>query len=99
MLLAPYNVPLRAASFPPEDRWLFWAQARLYPDRLELTGWYLWGQYERRIPLRAIERVEAPNGRLVLHLQDGRPVAFAIDRAARWKTSIETYREVLQHVE
>jgi hypothetical protein len=99
VLLTVGDVPLRTASFTLEDRWLLWARACLYADRLELTGWYLWGRYERRIPLRVIERVEAPNGCLVLHLQEGRTVTFAIDRAARWKTSIEIYREVLQHVE
>ena len=35
------DVPLRTAAFGLEDRWLLWSRARLYADRMELTGWGL----------------------------------------------------------
>jgi len=68
---------------------LLCARARLYEDRLELTGWRLTGRYRRRIPLRRILQVDAPEAnRLLLWMADGQTLRLRIDHAQRWQQVI-----------
>lgn len=88
------DVALRIAPFTLKDRWLPWSQARLYADRLELTGWYFWGHYHRSIPLVHIEEVEATRHHLVLHLADESFLQVAVDAPGQWASAIATHRDV-----
>lgn len=68
---------------------LLWARARLYEDRLELTGWRLTGRYRRRIPLRRILQADVTDeNRLLLWMADGQMLRLRIDRAERWQQAI-----------
>ncbi len=96
MLLALSDIPLRSASFSLENRWLLWSKARLYADRLVLSGWGLWERYWRQIPLDDIEKVERDEMQLLLHLEDGTDIAIHLNRAERWLTAIQVHREVQQ---
>ena len=94
MLVASLNVPLRTAAFGLEDRWLFWPRARLYTDRLELTGWSLSGRYHRSLPLDRIGEVESIEGSLVLHLTDGSALRIEIDTPREWAAALRSHRDV-----
>lgn len=94
MLLALPDVPLRTAPFSLPDRWLVWSRARLYADRLTLSGWGLGGRYWRRIPLDAIDEIEQRAPHLALHLETGRTVVFTPPEAARWETSIKIHSDL-----
>jgi hypothetical protein len=72
-------------SNPP----LLFARARLFADRLELTGWHLWRRYRRDIRLHHILQVDAlAHDRLVLWLAYGETVRIRIRRAMQWKVAI-----------
>jgi hypothetical protein len=94
VLLALPDVPLRTASFSLADRWLVWTEARLYANRLVLTGWGLWERYWHSIPFEAIEGVEHTNAILIIHRKDGRALRLYLDAARRWHTAIEAHRAV-----
>ena len=88
------DVPLRSASFTLEDRWLLWSRARLYTDRMELTGWGLGGRYHRSISLGRIGAVELIEDGLILHLTDGSALRIGIDTPREWADALTTYRDV-----
>ncbi|HMB92905.1 MAG TPA: hypothetical protein VKP65_18795 [Rhodothermales bacterium] len=73
-------------SNPP----LLFARARLFTDRLELTGWQLQGRYRRDLSIRHILQIDAlADDRLVLWLASGETVRLRIRQARQWKTAIE----------
>lgn len=88
------DVPLRAASFTLEDRWLLWSRVRLYADRVELVGWSLTGRYHRVIPLEHIEEAKHADGDLVLRRAEGPPLRLQLEAPKRWATAIATHRDV-----
>ena len=90
----PSDVPLRTAAFGLEDRWLLWSRARLYADRMELTGWGLGGRYHRSISLGRIGAVELIEDGLILHLTDGSALRVEIDTPREWADALTTYRDV-----
>lgn len=94
VLLALNDVPLRTASFSLADRWLVWTEARLYANRLVLTGWGLWERYWHPIPFEAIERVEHTNASLIIHRKGAPALRLHLDAARRWHTAIEAHRAV-----
>lgn len=99
MLLAHHDASLRTATFTLEDRWLLWPRARLYADRVELTGWSLGERYRRSIPLASVEEAEATGRHLVLHLADGSSVQIEMDTPEQWASAIATYRDVREGTE
>lgn len=73
---------------------LWFARARLYADRLELTGWRLRGRYRRRIPLRYVLDVDATGSdRLLLWMANGQALRLCIDDARRWQEAIASQLE------
>ena len=88
------DVPLRTAAFGLEARWLLWSRARLYADRMELTGWGLGGRYHRSISLGRIGAVEPIEDGLILHLTDGSALRIEIDTPREWADALTTYRDV-----
>ena len=80
----------RADRFSFSTPWLLFARARLFADRLELTGWHLQGHYRRAISVTHILQVDVlENDRLVLWLFNGETVRLRIPRARQWKETIE----------
>lgn len=94
MLLALPDVPLRTASFSPEDRWLLWSRARLYADRLTLSGIGLWDRYWRTVPLDEIEQVKREDECLRLQLKTDEEIPILLAEPERWQTAIRAHREV-----
>lgn len=90
------DVPLRSSSFTLKNRRLLWARARLYVDRLELTGWSLSGRYHRCIPLSSVDEIERAETHLVLHLIDGSSHQLGIEALEEWATAITTTRDVYE---
>lgn len=88
------DVALRTAPFALEDRWLLWSQARLYADRLVLTGWSLTGRYRRAIPLEQIDEPEVAEGRLVLILVEEASLEIRVESPEDWASAITTYRDL-----
>ena len=80
----------RADRFSFSTPWLLFARARLFADRLELTGWRMQGHYRRDILVGRILQVDAlENDRLVLWLFNGETVRLHIRQARQWKEAIE----------
>ena len=88
------DVPLRTAAFGPEARWPLWPRARLYADRMELTGWDLGGRYHRSISLDRIGEAEPVEDRLLLHLTDGSTLRIEMDSPRQWADALTTYHDV-----
>ncbi len=79
-----------ADRFSFSTPWLLFARARLFADRLELTGWHMQGHYRRDILIAHILQVDAlENDRLMLWLFSGETVRLRIRRARQWKEAIE----------
>lgn len=69
---------------------LAFPKARLYADRLELSGWRLRGWFHRRIPLRNVLQVDALNdSALVIWLSVGETIRLRVNQASSWKRHIE----------
>lgn len=91
---------LHESSFQYPDRWLFWARARLYADRLELTGWHWTGRHRRVVPLSDIAQVKwwtaaEHTVNFALHLHDGERVRLQIKGAGLWKFEVEKHADNL----
>lgn len=85
---------LRTGRFIFRDPTLFFARARLYPDRLELSGWRLRGRYHRAIPIKQVLQVDLlSDDSLAIWLSIGETVRLRIGQASRWKEEIETCRD------
>ena len=80
----------RADRFSFNTPWLLFARARLFADRLELSGWHMQGHYRRDILVARILQVDAlENDSLMLWLFSGETVRLRIRRARQWKEAIE----------
>lgn len=70
---------------------LIGARARLFEDRLELSGWKFFSHYRRTIPLDRIVHVDLKNKKeLVLWLVDGEAVRLRISDAEIWQRELST---------
>jgi hypothetical protein len=88
------DIPLRSDTFAVEDRWLFRGRARLYPDRLELTGWSLAGRRRREIALGRIATIDHEEDRLQITVESGEPVSLLLEEPGRWAQFIRSQRRV-----
>lgn len=73
-------------------------RARLFEDRVELTGWTLRGRYRYTLALKDIERTAWWTGEehvnFALHLSDGKTIPLHLKKAAGvWKFEIEARLE------
>ena len=86
--------PLLASRFRFSGPLLFCARARLFADRIELTGWHLRGRYRREIALHRILQADVScEGDLLLWLSDGKTLRLQIPQPRRWKEMIEARGE------
>lgn len=78
-----------SGSFSFSRPTLLCARAHLYDDRLELTGWRLWGRYRRRIPMHRILQADVTESNcLLLWMADGQTLRLRLDDARRWQEAI-----------
>ena len=80
--------------FQYADGHLFFSQARLHTDRIELTGWRFSGRHRRVVLFDQILRVDwvperADGVNLLLHLRDEETLQLRIKGAGLWKYEIE----------
>lgn len=91
----PHKIVLLRSGFRYPERHLFFARARLFFDRLELTGWDLNERHEEVIALDSVRRVEwqdegeQADALLRLHLDDGREVVLGLSDGASWRRALE----------
>jgi len=92
--MSPPERVLRTDRFSFNNPPLLFARVRLFADRLELTGWHLWGRYRRDIRLRGILQVDAlEHDRLLLWLASGETVRIRVRQARQWKETIEKQKD------
>lgn len=89
--LRPPHLELLSSRFEHPSRSLFFTRARLYMDRIELSGWDLRARYRREIPLNRLCYIEwEGEGRAVLHLRDAEePMTLVLHEPAQWRKSLE----------
>ncbi|SRR5690554_5899183 len=89
----PHKVMLAASSFRFPERHLLFSKARLYPDRIELSGWDSSGTLRQTIPLEHIKDVrwgeEPASDHAELHLHDGSKVALVLRNKDLWKQLLD----------
>ncbi|ARA91865.1 hypothetical protein AWN76_000900 [Rhodothermaceae bacterium RA] len=82
-----------STSFRMPGRRLLFTRARLYPDRIELTGWHPGEAYEAVISLDRVQSIdwrEGPDGSNVVFYQDGSaPMALRLSSPALWRELLE----------
>ena len=95
----PHRVAVLTTRFQYADRHLFLARARLYPDRLELTGWSAHGTHLERIPLDQISHLEweadasadaSATSCLRLDLSTGEQRRLLLQNRPQWEHWLET---------
>ena len=87
----PHNVLLLSSRFQYPDRRLFFTRARLFFDRIELTGWHLGKKHERAIAIDDVSEIEwdTRSSAAILHLTDGEPVHLRLSHLDSWQYSLE----------
>jgi len=87
----PHSVVLLTSRFQYPGRRLFFTRARLFFDRIELTGWNFGKKHTRHIPLDAVEKIDWKTNtpEAVVHLTEGEPVTLRLSKADRWKQSLD----------
>ena len=89
-----HKVLILSSRFRHPERRLFFSKARLFPDRIELSGWDLTEKYCQEIRLDTVQRVcwsteGAEAGDVELRLDDGQIVRLTVTQPKRWKRSLE----------
>ncbi|QXD14204.1 hypothetical protein GQ464_012165 [Rhodocaloribacter litoris] len=89
-----HKIVLLTSSFQYPPRRLLFGRARLYLDRIELTGWHVGEKFHALIPLDEVCRIEwhleggaGPNA--VFHLEDGRVIELVLKQGSLWKHTLE----------
>ncbi len=87
----PHSVVLLTSRFQYPGRRLFFTRARLFFDRIELSGWNLGKKHTHAIPLDAVDKIDWKSGTpdAVVHLTEGEPVALRLSQVDRWKQSLD----------
>ena len=87
----PHSVVLLTSRFQYPDRRLFFTRARLFFDRIELSGWNLGSKHTRAIPLDAVDKIDwnSDTPEAVVHLTEGESVALRLSQIERRKQSLD----------
>jgi hypothetical protein len=89
----PHKIVLLTTGFRYQDRRLFFARARLFFDRVELSGWQPGERHLSVIPLDAVRRVDwlpaQAGANVVLHLEDGTSLPLFLEEASLWQHLLE----------
>ncbi len=89
-----HKIVLLTSSFQYPARRLLFARARLFLDRIELTGWHFGEKYQSQIPFEDLEQIEwkvgetaGPNA--LFHMADGTTYALHLNQVKLWKHTLE----------
>jgi hypothetical protein len=87
----PHQVVLLSSRFINPEHKLFFTRARLYLDRIELSGWLLGKKYEVQIPLQDLDSIDwqTDTSSAVFHLREGQIIRLKLPDLERWKQSVE----------
>ncbi len=89
----PHKILLLRSGFRYPERHLFFARARLFFDRIELSGWQLGERHEEVIPLDSVAGIEWREGEeqatTVLRLDDGRRIEVSLGDGRRWREALD----------
>ncbi len=87
----PHSVVLLTSRFQYPGRRLFFTRARLFFDRIELSGWNLGKKHTHAIPLDAVDKIDwkSDTPDAVVHLTEGESVALRLSQVDRWKQSLD----------
>ena len=92
-----HHVEVLANRFRYPNRSLLFGRARLFGDRIELSGWGLHGRHRQCIPLGLISTLDyhplEDDANLTLYLATGDAVPLHIDEAHRWRETFEHWFE------
>lgn len=94
---SPYHLVLLNTRFGVPERRLLFPSARLFFDRIELTGWHLHERYEEVLPLATVTEIDwepersttGVEANVVFHLEDGRTLPLQLDQRASWRHTLE----------
>lgn len=99
------RIVLLTTRFQYLDRRLLFTRARLFPDRVELSGWLPGAAHHTALPLAQLHHVEwrpgvfkEPNA--VFHFQDGTEVPLHLNQVHRWQHLLEErlrWRSAYEH--
>jgi len=86
-----HNVLLLSSRFRYPGHRLFFTRARLFFDRIELTGWNLGKRYERTIALDQVDAFEwdLAASTVTLRLAEDERLALQLTNLEAWKRSLE----------
>ena len=87
----PHSVVLLTSRFQYPGRRLFFTRARLFFDRIELSGWNLGSKHTRAILLDTVDKIDwnSDTPEAVVHLTEGESVALRLSQIERWKQSLD----------
>ena len=94
---SPHRLVLLNTHFRPLEQRLLFPQARLFFDRIELTGWQLHERFEETILLHDVAHIEwtphaatvpsTPN--VIFHFTDGTARPLALEQVSSWRHTLE----------
>ena len=88
-----HRVSVLSGRFSFEQPAMMRPRARLYVDRLELSGLTLRGRFKRIIPVESILHVDADgDSRLILWVSSGPAIRLRLPKAPTWKRTIDRLR-------
>lgn len=87
----PHSIVLLTSRFRYPDRRLFFTRARLFFDRIELSGWDFGKKHERAIPLDDVDQIdwEEDTCDVILHLAEGSSLTLRLSEQDSWKHLLE----------
>lgn len=89
-----HKIVLLTTSFQYPARRLLFARARLYLDRIELTGWHYGEKYRSQILFDELEQIDwnleaASGANVTFHMSNGTTYALRLQQVQVWKTTLE----------
>ena len=85
----PHRTILLSSSFQYPERRLFFARARLFLDRIELSGWNFNKREVRQIQLDELDQIEWNAHDAVFHLREGGSIRILLPQTASWRHTLE----------
>lgn len=85
----PHRIVLLSSSFHFPERRLFFARARLFLDRIELSGWHFGKREVITIPLDQLDQIDWNAQDAVFHLRGGSTVRITLPQSKSWQHTLE----------
>lgn len=85
----PHRIVLLSSSFQFPERRLFFARARLFLDRIELSGWHYNKREVLKIRLDELDHIEWDGTDAVFHLDGDQTIRIQLPQATSWRYTLE----------